>query len=122
MLLIVIISDLSIHPVLEWQQLMRDRWLRQESVCLQLGRPGFDPWVGKILWRRKWQLTPVLLPGKSHGQRNMVGYSPWGRKESVMIEGFHFHFPSFLVLNGWWEYCRVKVPKDISVFTRKMVA
>ena len=122
MLLIVIISDLSIHPVLEWQQLMRDRWLRRESVCLQLGRPGFDPRVGKILWRRKWQLTPVLLPGKSHGQRNMVGYSPRGRKESVMIEGFHFHFPSFLVLNGWWEYCRVKVPKDISVFTRKMVA
>ena len=41
--------------------------------CLQCGRPGFDPWIGKILWRRKWQPTPVLLPGKSHGQRSMVG-------------------------------------------------
>src|SRR5574337_123430 len=92
MLLIVIISDLSIHPVLEWQQLMRDRWLRQESVCLQCGRPGFDPWVGKILWRRKWHPTPVLLPGKSHGQRSPVGCSPWGCKESDTTERLQFHF------------------------------
>ena len=46
------------------------------SVCLQCGRPGFNPWVGKIPWRRKWQPTPVLLPGKFHGRRSMVGYSP----------------------------------------------
>ena len=57
------------------------RWLRWLSVCLQCGRPGFDPWVRKIPWRRKWQSTPVLLPGKSHGQRSLVGYSPWGCKE-----------------------------------------
>ena len=56
-------------------------WLRRLSVCLQCGRPRFDPWVGKIPWRRKWQSTPVLLPGKSHGKRSLVGYSPWGRKE-----------------------------------------
>ena len=37
-------------------------------------------------WRRKWQSTPGLLPGKSHGQRSLVGYSPWGRKESDMTE------------------------------------
>ena len=49
-------------------------------------RPRFDPWVGKILWRRKWQLTLVLLPGKSHGWRSVVGYSPWGSKESKMTE------------------------------------
>ena len=40
----------------------------------------FDPWVGKIPWRRKWTPTPVFLPGKSHGQRSLVGYSPWGHK------------------------------------------
>ena len=39
-------------------------------------------WVGKIPWRRKWQPNPVLLPGKSHGRRSLVGYSPWGCKES----------------------------------------
>ena len=48
-----------------------------------------DPWVGKILWRRKWQPTPVLLPGKSHGWRSMVGYSPWGCKELDMTELLH---------------------------------
>ena len=46
---------------------------------LQRGRPRFSHWVGKILWRRKWQPTPLLLPGKSHG-RSLVGYSPWGHK------------------------------------------
>ena len=40
----------------------------------------FDPWVGKIPGRRKWQPTPVFLPEKSHGQRSPVGYSPWGHK------------------------------------------
>ena len=38
-------------------------------------RLGFDPWLGKIPWRRAWQPTPVLLPGESHGQRSLVGYS-----------------------------------------------
>ena len=42
---------------------------------------GFDPWVGKIPWRRKWQPTAVSLPGKSHGQRSLVGCSPRGLKE-----------------------------------------
>ena len=42
---------------------------------------GSIPGVGKIPWRRAWQPTPVFLPGESHGQRSLVGYSPWGRKE-----------------------------------------
>ena len=61
-------------------------WLRSESICLQCRRPGFDPWVGKSPWRRKWQPTPVFLPGKSHGWRSLVGYSPWGCKESDTTE------------------------------------
>ena len=51
----------------------------KESDC-QCRRCGFNPWVRKIPWRRKWQPTPVFLPGKSHRQRNLVGHSPWGRK------------------------------------------
>ena len=46
----------------------------------------FSPWVGKIPWRREWLPTPVFLPGEFHGQRNLAGYSPWGRKESDMTE------------------------------------
>ena len=52
----------------------------RESAC-QHRRQRLDPWVGKIPWRKKWQPTPVLLPGKSHGQRSLVGYSSWGCKE-----------------------------------------
>ena len=56
------------------------------------GDPGSDSWVGKIPWRRKWQSTPALLPGKSHGRRILIGYSPWGRKESDTTERHPFHF------------------------------
>ena len=47
---------------------------------------GFDPWVRKILWRRKWQHTPVFLLGESHGWRKLEGYSPWCHKESDTTE------------------------------------
>ena len=59
---------------------------------LQYGRPGFDPWIGKNPWRRAWQPTLVLLPGKSHGWRSLVGCSPWVRWESDMTERLHIHF------------------------------
>ena len=42
---------------------------------------GFNPWVRKIPWRRKWQPTPVFLPGKFHGQKSLAGYSTWDHKE-----------------------------------------
>ena len=52
----------------------------KESAC-QYRRCRFDPWVRKIPWRRKQQPTPLFLPGKSQGQRSLVGYSPRSRKE-----------------------------------------
>ena len=52
-------------------------WYRRHRV---------DSWVGKISRRRKWQPTPVFLPGESHGQKSLAGYSPWGRKESDTTE------------------------------------
>ena len=67
-------------------------WLRWESTGLQRGRPGFSPWVGKTPWRRKLQPTLILLPGKFHGLRSLVGYSPWGCKESDTTERLHFTF------------------------------
>ena len=61
-------------------------WLSgKESTC-QCRRCAFDPWDGKIPWRRKWQPTPVVLPGESHGQRSLVSYSPWGGKDSDRAE------------------------------------
>ena len=61
----------------------------KESTC-QCRKCGFDPWVGKMPWRRKWQPTPVFLAGEFHGQISLVGYSLWGHKESTMISDFHF--------------------------------
>ena len=55
---------------------------------------------GKIPWRRKWHPTPALFPGKSHGPRSLVGYSPWGCKESDTTESLHFHFSDWL-----WAVC-----------------
>ena len=57
----------------------------KEPSC-QCGRHGFHLWVGTIPWRRKWPPTPVFLPGKSHGQKSLVSYSPWGRQESLMTQ------------------------------------
>ena len=54
--------------------------------CRRHKRRGFDPWAGKIPWRRKWQPTPIFLPGKFHRQRSLASYSPWGCKESNMTE------------------------------------
>ena len=53
-------------------------WLSGKESASQCGRCGFNPWVGKIPWRREWQPTAVFLPGKSHGQRSLAGYSLWG--------------------------------------------
>ena len=54
-------------------------------------RHKFDPWVGKIPWRKEWQPTPVFLPGEFHEQRRLVGYSPWGHEESDTTEYTYMH-------------------------------
>ena len=59
------------------------RWLSGKELAIpfaKCGKHGFDPWVGNIPWRRKWQPTPVFLPGEFHGQGSLAGYSPWARK------------------------------------------
>ena len=58
--------SLSYDTVLQW-------WLRQQRICLQCRRPGFNPWVRKTPWKRKRQPTPVFLPGESHGQATIHG-------------------------------------------------
>ena len=55
-------------------------WFSSKESACQWGRFGFNPWVWKIPWRKIWQPTPGSLPGKSHGQRSLAGYSPWGCK------------------------------------------
>ena len=54
--------------------------------CRRCRRLGFDPWARKIPWRKGWKPTPVFLPGESHGQKRLVGYSSWVRQEWDMTE------------------------------------
>ena len=73
------------------------RWHSGKESACQCRRHGLGPWVGKIPWRKKWQPTPVFLPGESHRQRSLVGYSPCGcqeldkTEEALPIHGFHIH-------------------------------
>ena len=70
------------------------RWRSgKESTCQcrRHKRCGFYPWVRKNPWRRKWQPTPIFLPGKFHGQRSMAAYSLWGCKESDRTEHARAH-------------------------------
>ena len=69
----------------------------KKSVC-QDRRHGFYPWVRKIPLSRKWQPAPVFLPGKFHGQTNLVGYSPWGCKESDTTEHAQIHTPIYRII------------------------
>ena len=65
------------------------RWQSGKQPTCQCSRLWFDPWVRKIPWRKKWQPTPVFLPGKSHGQKSLTGYSPWDHKDSDTTEHAH---------------------------------
>ena len=65
-------------------------WLRQQRICLQCWRSRFNPWIEKIPWRRQWLHKAVFLPGESHGQNSLVGYSPWGHRDTRVTNGFNF--------------------------------
>ena len=75
-------------------------WKRNCLQCMRHRRHGFDPWVGKIPWRRKWQPTPAFLPEKPHGRRRLAGYSLWGHIESDMTEWLNRETASVLGFPG----------------------
>ena len=80
-------SDL-VRPILRWILSISRTSLVAQT---QWGRPGFDPWVGKIPWRRKRQPTPVLSPGKFHELKSLIGYSPWmGSQSRTRLSDFTF--------------------------------
>ena len=85
-------------PLCAWIEI--SRWCSgKESACRCriLKRCRFDLWIRKIPHKRTWQPTPIFLPGKFHGQRSLVGYSPWGRKESDMTEHGLAHTGTWVV-------------------------
>ena len=77
-----------------------DSVVKSHFVC-ECRRCGFNPWIRKIPWRRKWQPTPVFLPGKFHGQRSLVGYSPWGNRrvgQDLLIKQHHIYIYIYIYI------------------------
>ena len=105
----------------------------QYSWAFLMAQTGFNPlvrkilfWVGKASWRRAWQPTPVFLPGESHGQRSLAGYSTWGHKESDTTKHIIFPFnilygPTVTSAHEYWEnhsfdYVDLCQQSDMSAF------
>ena len=77
-------------------------WLSSKDPacqCRRHRRRGFNPWVGKIPWSRKWQPTPVFLPGEFHEQKSKAGYSPWGRKASDTTKHIRTSITKFKIIS-----------------------
>ena len=94
-----------------------------QNLPAKCWRPRFDLWVGKIPWRRAWQPTPVFLPGESHGQRSLAGYSPRGRKELDMTErlspaythqtcSYWLHLNSSITKSHWLRAARTSSHRE----------
>ena len=83
------------------KQVTKYRWLSGKESACRSKRCGFDPWVRKIPWRRKWKPTPVLLHGKFNGQRSLAGYSPRGHKESDTTVKLNTHTHTYTHTHTW---------------------
>ena len=94
--------------------LQASRWLSGKESACQCRRHAFDPWVGKIPWRWKWQPTPVFLPEKFHGHRSLMGYSSLDCKESTTSECTHTHTHAHV-------HTHTHTPPQGLVFTSKRV-
>ena len=92
-------------------------WFSWERICLQCGRPGFDPWLGKIPWRRERLPTPVFWPGEFHAL-----YSPWGCKELDTTECLSLHFTSLHELVATQELLSIVYNISTSIITIVIVA
>ena len=92
-----------------------------KRICLQCGRPRFDPWVRKILWRREWLPTPVLLPREFPGQRSLADYSSQHRKEQVATEQLTLTFSGILGLPEREKVCYSKYYQEILLHLKKRV-
>ena len=84
--------------------------------CRRLRRYEFDPWVRKIPWRRKWQPTPIFLPGKSHGQRSLASYTPWGHKARHLPQGELMPVDEARSLHSWASHTPLEPTSSLDVY------
>ena len=97
------LSDYHCFDLVSWLGL--PWWLSGKEPACQCRRREFDLWFGKIPCRCKWLPTPVFLPGKSHEQGSLVGYSPWGHKESDMTQWLNNN--NIVASSHLQEHCRL---------------
>ena len=93
-----VVKEAEVDILLEFCFLWLPWWLRCSRILPQCRRPGFYPWIRKSPLRRKWQPTSVFLPGEFHVQRSLVGYSPWGPKQSDVTEQLTLSLTAFWVI------------------------
>ena len=92
---LIFLTETNIHLLKCYLHFCLPKWHSGKELtwqCRRCRRCGFHPWVGKIPCKKKWQPTPVFLLGKSHGQRSLVGHSPWGCKELDTTEHAHTQY------------------------------
>ena len=101
----------GLTPTGLWASLVAQRW----RICLRRSRPGFDPWVGEIPWRRAWQPTPVFLPGDSHGWRSLAGCSP--QVDTTEARKQQQQAPVFVSPSLYVRELRFRVGRDLAKVT-----
>ena len=116
----------TVYPLTYWRTGLPS-WLSDKEFVCQCNRYRFNPWVGKITWKRKWQPAPGVLPGKSERGTWQTTYSPWGCKELDTTEHAHAHwrtswlFPMFqqLWIKLWTSVCRFLCGHTFSFYLNK---
>ena len=103
----------------EWVTHWEPLWLSWLRICLQYRRPEFSPWIGRIPWKREALPILVFLPEEFHGQRTLVGYSPWGQKESDTTERLNT-FNTYYIAQNISRFYRIEL-EWINGYYKKVV-
>ena len=96
-------------------------WLSGWRIRLQCKRRGFYPGMGKNSWKRKWQPTPAFLPGEPHGQRSLVGYSPWAKRQTWLSTPYAYRMYIIYIYSKilWMNHHRYLILKHLHHPKRK---
>ena len=110
-LLLLLLLCFKCYILIHWGSQVAQWWRFHLSM-----QEMFDPWLGKILWRRAWQPTPVFLPGKSHRQKNLMGYSTWGSQrvgQDPATEQAHWYVKYLPNSISWFLTMSLRIPSNV---------
>ena len=121
-LFVPIFVSTSLSPVFQWASQVALVIKNPPANAGDCKRSGLNSWVRKIFWRRAWKPTPVFLPEESHGRKSLVGYGPWGHKDSDATEHARMHIQPQASLVVWalasdCSVCFLSLPLKVTSFT-----